>query len=205
MPIGHAIVGIAYILSRLNVLLVPGIVAINLMHYFCMGFGKRCIWLITIEWLLLINIIRQYAYSDLLMEYLTTDEIFEVLMVWSWLLLRTTSFAMEYNTAKTKLWNQLDLNEAFSPWKYLGYAFYLPVLQHGPPLIYQRYATMFRIEPKDRLADSLTRFKNLLVAFAWIGCISLIVGLMSHFIYLNVISFNPDVSAINFLILWGKC
>lgn len=165
-----------------------------------MRFGKRCIWLITILWLLFINIIRQYAYSDLVLDYLTIDEVYEALNVWSWLLLRTTSFAMEYNTAKTKLWNQLDLSEEFSPWKYLGYTFYLPVLQHGPPLIYQRYATMFRIQPKDRLADSLARFKNLLLAFVWIGCVFLIIELFSHFIYFNVISYNPDVSPINLTI-----
>lgn len=200
MPIGHAIIGIAYTFHRCNILLIPGIIAINLMHYVCMRFGKRCIWLITFLWLLFINIIRQYAYSDLVLDYLTIDEVYEALNVWSWLLLRTTSFAMEYNTAKTKLWNQLDLSEEFSPWKYLGYTFYLPVLQHGPPLIYQRYATMFRIEPKDRLADSVERFKKLLLAFAWIGCIYLMIELFSHFIYLNIISYNPDVSSINLTI-----
>lgn len=161
-----------------------------------MLFGKRYIWLVTVAWLAFINVVKQFIWSDFLLERFSTHAIYEALVIWSWLLLRTTSFALEYNKAKEESWKKSAINDTFSIWKYLGYAFYLPVYQHGPPLIYQRYATMFTQTQRARKDESIERFKHLILALLWIGGIYLLIEFFSHFIYVNVISYNPHVSAL---------
>lgn len=132
------------------------------------------------------------------MQRYPTQAIFEALVTWSWLLLRTTSFALEYNKAKEDSLKKSEMNDIFSVWKYLGYAFYLPVYQHGPPLIYQRYATMFTQTQRARKTESVERLKQLILALLWIAGIYLLIEFFSHFIYVNVISYNPHVS-LNYL------
>lgn len=163
----------------------------NLLHYASARFGKRYVWLVTVFWLIVLNLIKRYAWSEWVQGLTSPDKIYSGLIMVAWLLLRTTSFAAEYCDAKETMC-ETNLQKKFSLWKYLGYTFYIPVYQHGPPLIYERYE-MCEINVKTDLEETADRFADLFHALLRIGAIYLFTELISHFIYINVVIYNPEV------------
>lgn len=146
---------------------------------------------------------------------LTDVEIYDAMIALSWLLLRLTSFSVDYCNAKStidtcttdakKSERIRQFNQYFSTINFLGYSFYLPVYLHGPPLIYERYASMFKRNELHRVEESFLRLKNLLIALIRIGLIYLVNEFLMHFIYVNVLIYNTDVSVNKTVFSTIKC
>lgn len=179
----------------------------NVLHYMSAKFGKRYVWSVTVFWLVALNVIKGFAWSDWLMDLISSDDIYGGLIMMAWLLLRTTSFAAEYSDAMEKM-SEARLKQKFSIWMYIGYTCYVPVYQHGPPLIYERYATMCENDDvTPTFEDMADRFVDLFKALLRIGLIYLFTELVSHYIYTNVIMYNPEVRGPSqdlVVVLWKK-
>lgn len=159
---------------------------------------KPYVWMLTVIWLAILNMLKQSVWEEKLSLELNEQEICEAMIALSWLLLRVTSFAIDYCNARDNcqpMRNSEQIrDDCFSTLHYLSYSFYLPVFLHGPPLIYERYARMFPKNQLLRIEESLCRLKELFLSLIRIGCIYLLNEFCMHFIYANVVIYNPDVS-----------
>lgn len=195
MHIAHAVIGIAFALLKFDRCVFVFIAAMNITYYASVVCGKRGVWYTTVFWLIILNMVKRNAWSNWLIAVVPPAQIYIGLIVLAWLLLRATSFALEYSEAQRQMLSPREMADKFSIWRYLGYTFYLPVYQHGPPLVYYRYATMFkRVPSSERLGDFVERLKNLAIALIWLAGIYFVTELASHYIYVNVITYNPYVS-----------
>lgn len=194
----HATIGILFICTNFKPLVVCSIFAMVISYYIAMLLTKRCVWSLTVVWLAILNMLKQSVWEEYLSTELTEKEIYDAMICLSWLLLRVTSFAIDYCNFKAQnIEKTLKLeHEVYSTLNYLSYSFYLPVCLHGPPLIYERYAKMYARNQLYRVEESWNRFKTLVICLIRIGCIYLMNELCMHFIYANVIIYNPDVRAV---------
>lgn len=150
---------------------------------------KGHIWLLTIVWLGVLNMLKQSILEEWLSSMLSEKEVCDAMIALSWLMLRVTSFSLDYCNAR----NEPSKRYHFSTLNYLSYSFYMPVYLHGPPLIYERYGKMFAKNRLHRVEESLDRFRELIVTLTRIGCVYILNEICMHFIYANVIIYNPDV------------
>lgn len=172
---------------------------------------KRYVWLVTIVWLFILNMLKRSIWEEWISTMLSNEEIYDAMIILSWLLLRLTSFSIEYCNEKVKsIERAKKIRDNFSTIHLLAYSFYLPVFLHGPPLIYKRYETMFHVQTKTNknqqdqeeieVEESWQRIKQLLITLFRIGIIYLVNEFCMHYIYSNVVIYNPDVSrtSVNF-------
>lgn len=165
-------------------------------YYLTMFMTKRYVWALTVVWLAILNMLKQSVWEEYLSTELSEKEICDAMIALSWLMLRVTSFAIDYCNFKRKCIEKAPNDEpkVFTTLQYLAYSFYFPVCLHGPPLIYERYAKMYAKNQLYRVEESLTRFKVLVISLVRVGCVYLLNELCMHLIYANVIIYNPDVS-----------
>lgn len=162
---------------------------------------KGHIWMLTIVWLGVLNMLKQSVLEEWLSSTLSEKEICDAMIALSWLLLRVTSFALDYCNAQKEQpnkYSECNGTSYFSTLNYLSYSFYLPVYLHGPPLIYERYGKMYAKNQLHRVEESIDRFRELIITLARIGCVYLLNEFCMHFIYANVVIYNPDVRAETF-------
>lgn len=164
-------------------------------YYLIMFTKKRYVWSLTVLWLVILNMAKQSVWEVWLSKQLTAAEIYDGMITLSWLMLRLTSFTVDYCNAKAK--SDEQIKDRFTTEKFLAYTFYLPVFLHGPPLIYERYATMFAKNQFQRVEESFYRLKELLITLIRIAAVYVLNELCMHFIYTNVVIYNPDVSSIH--------
>lgn len=150
---------------------------------------KRYVWMLTLVWLTILNMLKHTVWEERLSLILNEKELFDALIALSWLLLRVTSFAIDYCNAHDE-----QKRERFSVLHYLSYSFYLPVYLNGPPIIYLRYANMFPTNKLYRIEESLDRIRELLITLIRIGCVYILNEFCMHFIYANIVIYNADVS-----------
>lgn len=164
-------------------------------YYATMLMHKRFIWILTVFWLAILNVLKQSVREERPSSWLNEKEICDAMIALSWLLLRVTSFALDYCNAREGKSHKTheQASDYFSTLHYLSYSFYLPVYLHGPPIIYERYARMFPTNQLHRVEESLYRLKDLLIRLVNIGCVYFLNEFCMHFIYANVIIYNPDV------------
>lgn len=192
----HATVGILFVLYSFKTIVAYTMFLMTISYYVAMMMRKGYIWILTIVWLGVLNMLKQSVLEDWLSSMLTEKEVCDAMIALSWLLLRVTSFSLDYCNARielSKTSSECNGSHYFSTLNYLAYSFYMPVYLHGPPLIYERYGKMYAKNRLHRVEESLHRFKELIITLARIGCVYVLNELCMHFIYANVIIYNPDV------------
>lgn len=139
---------------------------------------------------------KQHTWENWLLKKFTSIEIEDTRITMSWLMLRLISFSVNYCNAKKNVDMTFikQINERFAPIKFVAYSFYLPVFLHGPPLIYDRYASMFEKNQIQPVEESLQRLKELVIMLIRLGIVYLLNEFAMHLIYSNVVIYEPDVS-----------
>lgn len=192
----HATVGILFVFHSFKPIVANTMILMVFSYYIVMMMRKRYIWMLTIVWLGVLNMLKQSVLEEWLSSMLNEKEVCDAMIALSWLLLRVTSFALDYCNAQNKESNQdseCNASDYFSTLKYLAYSFYMPVYLHGPPLIYERYGKMYAKNRLHRVEESLERFVELIITLVRLGCVYILNEFCMHFIYANVIIYNPDV------------
>lgn len=186
-------IGISFVCTTFKPLVAGAMFAMIVSYYLAMALQKRYVWMLTVIWLAILNMLKQSVWEERLSTMLTEKELCDAMIALSWLLLRVTSFAIDYCNARPT--DDLELVRIkFSTLHYLSYSFYLPVYLHGPPLIYERYAKMIPQNRLHRVEESWYRLKELMISLFRIGCVYVLNEICMHFIYANVVIYNPDVS-----------
>lgn len=165
--------------------------------YIMMFLRKRYVWMLTIVWLAILNMLKQRESEKWLASVLNETEIYDGMIALSWLLLRVTSFAIDYCNTKNRCIEKMppdQMLDHFSTLHYLSYSFYLPIYLHGPPIIYERYAKMYANNRLYPIEESVDRFKELMISLIRICCVYVLNEICMHFIYANVIIQNSDVN-----------
>lgn len=192
----HATVGILFVFHSFKPIVANTMFLMVISYYLVMTMKKRYIWILTVFWLGILNMLKQSMLEEWLSSMLNEKEVCDAMIALSWLLLRVTSFALDYCNAQNKelkVHTECSGTDYFSTLKYLSYSFYMPVYLHGPPLIYERYGKMFAKNRLQRVEESLDRFRELMITLARIGCVYMLNEFCMHFIYANVIIYHPDV------------
>lgn len=193
----HATVGILFVFHSFKPIVANTMFLMVISYYLVMMMRKRYIWMLTVFWLGVLNMLKQSMLEEWLSSMLNEKEVCDAMIALSWLLLRVTSFALDYCNAQNKelkeLHSECNGSDYFSTLNYLSYSFYMPVYLHGPPLIYERYGKMFAKNRLHRVEESLDRFRELILSLARIGCVYMLNEFCMHFIYANVVIYNPDV------------
>lgn len=193
----QAAIGILFVWNNFNPIVAISMFLMIASYYVIMRMQKSYVWMLTVVWLAILNMLKQSVWEETLSSLLNEKEICDAMIALSWLLLRVTSFAIDYCNDRDKFRKSGEyLQHRYSTAQYFSYSFYLPIYLHGPPIIYERYASMYA---KNRLLDldeSFHRLKELLISMVHIGCIYLVNEFCMHFIYANVIIYNADVSKI---------
>lgn len=194
----HAIIGVLFVCISFKPLVVGSIFVMVISYYITMLGPKYGVWTLTVIWLGILNMLKQRTFDEWLSSMTLTDkEVCDAMIALSWLMLRVTSFALDYCNAR-KNWTEKQTEQEadyFSTLHYLSYSFYLPVFLHGPPLIYERYGKMYDKMQLYRVQESWDRIKELLVTLLRIIAVYFLNELCMHFIYANAIIHDPDVSA----------
>lgn len=187
----QAAIGILFVWTNFKPIVVIAIFAMVASYYIAMCMRKRYVWMLTVVWLAILNMLKQSIGDGLPSHELSEKEICDAMIALSWLLLRVSSFAIDYCNAKDK--RAENTREYFSTLHYVSYSFYLPVFLHGPPLIYERFAKMYARNQLHPVEESFDRLKVFAISLIRIACIYVLNELCMHFIYANVIIYNPDV------------
>lgn len=192
----HALIGISFVWMNFKPLVSSVMLLMVFSYYMAMLIQKRYVWLLTVFWLAILNMLKQSVWEERLSSMLTEKEVCDAMIALSWLLLRVTSFALDYCNDQLKCSEKHSdrVPNYFSSMHYLSYSFYLPVYLHGPPIIYERYAKMIPKNQLQRVEESMERLKELTISLVRVGCVYCLNEFCMHFIYANIVIYNPDVS-----------
>lgn len=184
---------------RFNELIVAIVALMIGTFYVAMFFRRRHIWATTVFWLAIVNLLKHPRVVKWLRAYIGHPDSFPIILLTSWMLLRLTSFALDFHDANTadnpndgqKL---REINKKFSLSNMFGYFLYIPTLVNGPPIIYERYAAMFERNKYQRVEDSIERGKQLGLTLLQLIAYGVLNVFCMHFIYTNYLIYSPEVS-----------
>lgn len=202
----HAIVGISLMCLNASVIVIALIIVSTLSFYLVMRMGKKSfVWYILIVWLSLSGISKA---NTSLSSSLYGHDLFHFYhgcTMFSCQLLRLTSFALDYcemqansNENANKITH--EISQRFSLDKFLGYAFYSPVLVEGPPINYSHYAHAELIEFK----SFMVRMQHLIFGIFRLFAIYLVNELMLHHFYAGAVIADHSVSILLLLLFNTK-
>lgn len=123
--------------------------------------------------------------------FISPSKLNEFLMIYAGLLVRLISYSVDYNRASQRRTVRQKEMQRYSMPNYLGYAFYMPVLVCGPPLIFGRYANSSRYRKCD---DFPQRLSDLFIELSKVTVNAFIMEFARNFIYAQFFSNNPQVS-----------
>lgn len=169
--------------------------AMLLSYYFIRHKRPRCIWLLTIFWLLIMNMLKQSSVQEVLLPDLHDLELYEAIVYFCWMVLRLVSFTLDYRDECDHR-SPSEYGANYSIANYLGYVFYVPTMLHGPPMTYVRYIHMLPLNKYQRVEDFLARLSELLKTLVRLACWSFVYELAMHYIYANKVVYNSQVSRI---------
>lgn len=151
---------------------------------------RRCyIWILTIICLSCRQTVRFFsAFFELFDDYTSMTDF---LFLYTWLIIRISSYSLDYNKALRNCYTTYqDISKVYSFTNYLGYVFYVPVMIHGPPLIYERYTNLLMPQKYD---DFVKRSVDMICLLIRIACSGLLLELGRYFIYAQYVCENPYV------------
>lgn len=183
----HAIIGIAYVLLNydLHIIIITGMLFAS--YYSQRRTRPLNIWIITILWLIALNVLKIREIRDMFNINLNRILQTETFLFLSWMILRLTSATLDV----LKSTNDDKMKNSFE--NILGYIFYFPTILHGPPLIYERYLHMIPLNQYQQVEDFLMRLKILWKILIRLILIYFLVETSMHFIYANVAAMEPEV------------
>lgn len=159
--------------------------------------SRRCIWSVTLFWLILMNFLKKPDIQVLLFSDMNPLDIYEVIVYLCWMILRLVSFSLDYcNATSNAICTNTDTittKQKYSFVNFLGYILYMPTTLHGPPFIYERYASMFEKNKYQCVENFLNRLKELLWNLLQIGIWYFFNELAMHYFYVNNIIYDPQV------------
>lgn len=161
--------------------------------------GKKLnVWLVLFLWLCFAGLVKTDKRDRIFIpESLTYFEIYTGMIVVGLMILRFASYALDYcdalKTSKKIMKKNSDLRK-FSLINYIGFGFYLPVFSQGPPIIYANYLDMIKENESGENADLVDRIDNLVREMARLALTCFIAVFMMHFLYTDVVIYEPFVS-----------
>lgn len=153
----------------------------------------RCIWLLTIFWLLVMNMLKQSTVQEMFLSDLHDLELYEVIVYFCWMVLRLVSFTLDFRHEHDRRAASTDRIH-YSNVNYLGYVFYVPTMLHGPPMTYARYIHMLPLNKYQRVEDFLVRLSEMLKTLVRLAFWSFVYELSMHYIYANNVVYNSQVN-----------
>lgn len=197
----HATVGILFVYTNFKPLVAASMFIMVFSYFVAMLLQKRYVWALTVIWLAILNMLKQSLWEEWQSSVQSAHEreLCDAMVALSWLLLRVTSFALDFCNARNISQEKRPEqgSDYFSTLHYLSYSFYLPVYLHGPPLNYERYGKMFPRNQLHRVEEAWHRVEELIISLFRIACVYCLNEFCMHFIYANVIAYNPDVSVLS--------
>lgn len=164
-----------------------------IVSYFFIRYTRpRNIWLLTIFWLLIMNMLKQSSVQEMFLKDLDDLKMYEVIVYFCWMVLRLVSFTLDYRTEYDQH-SPSDNRIYYSIVNYLGYSFYIPTMLHGPPMTYARYIHMMPLNKYQRVEDFLVRLSELLKTLTRLAFWSFVYELSMHYIYANNVVYNSQV------------
>lgn len=154
---------------------------------------RRYIWLLTIFWLLVMNMLKQSSVQEVLLHDLQDLELYEVIVYFCWMVLRLVSFTLDFRREYDRT-SPSESRDHYSNINYLGYVFYVPTMLNGPPMTYARYIHMLPFNKYQRVQDFLARLKELLRTLARLAVWSFIYELSMHYMYANHVVYHSQVN-----------
>lgn len=151
------------------------------------------IWLLTIFWLLVMNMLKQPSVQEIFLFDLHDLELYEVIVYFCWMVLRLVSFTLDFRDEHERR-SPSDNRIHYSNVNYLGYVFYVPTMLHGPPMTYARYIHMLPLNKYQRVEDFLARLSELLKTLVRLAFWSFIYELSMHYIYANNVVYHSQVN-----------
>lgn len=166
-----------------------------LISYYLIRFTRpRYIWLLTICWLLVMNMLKQSTVQEIFLPDLHDLELYEVIVYFCWMVLRLVSFTLDFrNENQHPLASENRIHYSFV--NYLGYVFYVPTMLHGPPMTFGRYIHMLPLNRYQRVEDFLARLSRLLKTLVRLAFWTFVYEFSMHYIYANNVVYNLQVSA----------
>lgn len=153
---------------------------------------RRYIWLLTIFWLLTMNVLKRPGVQEEFLADLQDMRLYEVIVYFCWMILRLVSFTLDFRNAIDQ--HEASVHRQYYSWvNYLGFVFYVPTMLHGPPMTYLRYIHMLPLNRFQRVEDSLARFGVLLKTLVRLAFWSFVYELLMHYIYANNAVYNSKV------------
>lgn len=156
---------------------IPLVVLLISVFYALKDCSRRYIWMVAVAYLALMKYLILYS----IMWFNRAAETdftyyYELFFVMLWMFVRVTSYVLEYNDAMEMSQNEANKNNVnpkhFTLVNYLGYVFYTPVIVHGPPLLFERYATVLDQKRSQNIVKRFESFSTLLLRFSlWGFCI----------------------------------
>lgn len=162
-------------------------------------------WLVATIWVLLLNIIKTEQIQEPITEYLQIGDTnsYETIIILSWMFLKLISFTLDCVQQQSVI--DFDGGNQFNVINLLGYVFYFPNMMVGPIVIYKRYAGMLKknVDPLMiyQSGEVLGRIKALVLNLMRFGFWMMLTDFALHYIYVNNLMYNPQVSKSNYLLL----
>lgn len=146
------------------------------------------IWTATIVWLIILNVMKLEHIQKSLKLNLSDFTLFEVFVYFLWMVLRLVSYTIDACKAKYRSTDEYCIVN------YLGFVFYMPTMLNGPPMVFERYTHMLPLNRFQRVEDFLERLKTLICIIMRLLFWYFLFEFSMHFIYANVVVFNPQVN-----------
>lgn len=196
MPYVHAVIGIAFIYRQFHSIILAFFVLKIFTFYVGTKLGKPAIWTIAIAWVLAMNYLKGEHVQDYINYYFDISEskYYEIVIISAWNILKLLSFTLDCVQQRAHI-NVKVRENPFNVVNMLAYVFYFPNMLVGPIIIYKRYLSIIAknqgFHPDE---DSLRRCKALVLNLLRIGLWMAFNDFALHFIYVNNIMYNPQVS-----------
>lgn len=196
MPFAHAVIGIAFIYRQFHSIILVFFVLKIFTFYVGTKSGRAAIWTIAIAWVLVMNYLKGEHVQDYINSYFDISEskYYEIVIISAWNILKLLSFTLDCVQQRAHI-NVKVRENPFNIVNLLAYVFYFPNMLVGPIIIYKRYLSVIsRNNDVHQDGDSWRRYKALALNLLRIGFWMAFNDFALHFIYVNNIMYNPQVS-----------
>lgn len=189
-PFCYAAISFLFIFTRYGFIVTIGtLVSASVFYGLAKTSSKAVFWAGSSVYLVVLNLLKTDAFFDFLTMHtkLGEREIYEILIVFAWKLLKCISFGIDCIEDRH---SRQSHAEEFSLEAFLGYVFYFPTLHLGPIMIYSRYRKSLKAEFSELNTEKILIFvKDILLSIFWMIFLE---GAL-HFFYVNNLQANEKI------------
>uniref|UniRef100_A0A1B0CD87 Protein-cysteine N-palmitoyltransferase Rasp n=2 Tax=Lutzomyia longipalpis TaxID=7200 RepID=A0A1B0CD87_LUTLO len=190
-PFFYAAISFIFIFTRYGIIMTIAAFASAFLFYgLSRSASKVIFWAGSSIYLLALNLLKSDAFFDFLTRHtkLGESEIYEILIVFAWMLLKCISFGIDAIEHRKSRESHSDWEFCLEP--FMGYVFYFPTLHLGPIMIYSRYRKSLRQEVSEVSTEKILIFlRDILLSIFWMVFLE---GAL-HFFYVNNLQTNENV------------